>query len=301
MMPAPHTLSTTTSTLNNINTGTGTGTGSIPGNNISSSNVHVGGNSGIGIGIGTGGIGGSGSKFKNVRLPVNAAVVTGDLLVEQCKIIESANLPIMLVFQNNEALLDNIRILFKSGDDLRQDCLVLQLIELMNSIWITEGLDLQMTPYRCVSTSLKQGMIEIVPNAVTTADIHRKAAGARGAFLGDSITHWLRNHNPTGSFPFFLLLFPSSFYSSFSLLLLPPSHFTASSFYCFPLLLLAPSSFYSFLPFTPSPFYPSPFTPFPFYFLPPTISLLKSFVFSSSQQSKCEILTIRKNNKLYIE
>ncbi len=40
-------------------------------------------------------------------------------------------------------------IIFKVGDDLRQDQLVVQLFQLMDRLLKRENLDLRLTPYRC--------------------------------------------------------------------------------------------------------------------------------------------------------
>ncbi|KAI4790628.1 hypothetical protein KUCAC02_034504, partial [Chaenocephalus aceratus] len=44
-----------------------------------------------------------------------------------------------------------------SGDDLRQDMLTLQVIRIMNKIWIQEGLDMRMVIFRCFSTGRGRG------------------------------------------------------------------------------------------------------------------------------------------------
>lgn len=47
--------------------------------------------------------------------------------------------------------------IFKYGDDLRQDQLILQMITLMDKLLRSENLDLKLTPYRVLATSAKHG------------------------------------------------------------------------------------------------------------------------------------------------
>lgn len=51
--------------------------------------------------------------------------------------------PFWIVFQNSDALGDDIYIIFKNGDDLRQDMLTLQMLRIMDRLWKREGLDLR--------------------------------------------------------------------------------------------------------------------------------------------------------------
>ena len=53
--------------------------------------------------------------------------------------------------------------IFKHGDDLRQDQLILQIISLMDRLLRRENLDLKLTPYRVLATSSRHGpLIECV-------------------------------------------------------------------------------------------------------------------------------------------
>jgi phosphatidylinositol 3-kinase len=47
--------------------------------------------------------------------------------------------------------------MFKLGDDLRQDQLIVQLISLMDRLLKRENLDLKLTPYRVLATSTYNG------------------------------------------------------------------------------------------------------------------------------------------------
>ena len=46
------------------------------------------------------------------------------------------------------------QVIYKRGDDLRQDQLVVQIFSLMDRLLKRENLDLRLTPYRCASPRL---------------------------------------------------------------------------------------------------------------------------------------------------
>ena len=86
--------------------------------------------------------------------------------VQQCKFMSSAKVPLWLVFENADPDGDKILMMFKAGDELRQDKVTLQLISVMDALWRQAGIDLHLSPYKCVSTWHDGGMLEIVRNAV---------------------------------------------------------------------------------------------------------------------------------------
>lgn len=47
--------------------------------------------------------------------------------------------------------------IYKVGDDLQQDMLTLQMIRLMDKLWLSKGLDLRMVAFTCIPTSKKKG------------------------------------------------------------------------------------------------------------------------------------------------
>ncbi|KFD71874.1 hypothetical protein M514_08131 [Trichuris suis] len=89
------------------------------------------------------------------------------------------------------------RQIFQAGDDLRQDFLVLQMIRLMDRLWLTDGIDLRMIVYRIIPLQARKGLIEIVRGAKTLREIQTEDGGVTGVLRGDSIQRWLQKQNPS--------------------------------------------------------------------------------------------------------
>ncbi|CAK4610508.1 unnamed protein product [Aphanomyces euteiches] len=131
---------------------------------------------------------------QSFQLPIDPRVEVGKLVVSKCKVMGSAKLPLWLVFENAEVGGDPVTIIFKSGDDVRQDSVTLQLIRVMDELWRAEGMDLAMEPYKCVATGPMTGILQVVMNSVTTADIHKRV-GNWGAFDDTSFLSWIQANN----------------------------------------------------------------------------------------------------------
>ncbi|QDS75089.1 hypothetical protein FKW77_006974 [Venturia effusa] len=83
-------------------------------------------------------------------------------------------------------------MLFKVGDDMRQDQLVIQIIMLMDRLLQSENLDLKLTPYHCLATAPAAGAVEFV-SSIPLSDVDK----------GDrSIINFLKRHNPDPKAPF---------------------------------------------------------------------------------------------------
>ena len=108
---------------------------------------------------------------KQFRLPLRSAMKLESIDPMGCRVMSSKMAPLWLNFLTARPRGQEYKILFKAGDDLRQDQLVLQLLNVFNRIWKSEGLSLCLTPYGCVATGDMVGLIEVVPNATTIASI----------------------------------------------------------------------------------------------------------------------------------
>ncbi|KOB85250.1 hypothetical protein PFDG_00733, partial [Plasmodium falciparum Dd2] len=69
------------------------------------------------------------------------------------------------------------KYIYKAGDDLRQDHLVIQIIYVMDNIWKRYGLDLKMTLYRVLALSTDDGFIEFVDYAESISSIKKNYKG----------------------------------------------------------------------------------------------------------------------------
>ena len=119
--------------------------------------------------------------------------------VRHIKIMDSKKRPLCLVFINNDPFsnLEHVKILVKIGDDLRQDMLTIQMLRIMEKLWLENGLDLHLVPYGCISTGFEEGIIEIIQNAVTVCNIQREAkVNILETFQKEVLLNWLQNLNP---------------------------------------------------------------------------------------------------------
>eukprot|EP01104_Vermistella_antarctica_P001179 TRINITY_DN1123_c1_g1_i1.p1 TRINITY_DN1123_c1_g1~~TRINITY_DN1123_c1_g1_i1.p1 ORF type:complete len:1390 (-),score=408.34 TRINITY_DN1123_c1_g1_i1:32-4201(-) len=130
----------------------------------------------------------------SVQLPIDARWETNALTLNKCKSMDSKKVPLWLVFKNAEEATasESHVVIFKTGDDLRQDVLTLQMIRLMDKFWKMERLDLRLNPYRCIATGDEMGMIEVVLNSNTMAGIAKSMGGVKKVWEKDTLTKWLK-------------------------------------------------------------------------------------------------------------
>lgn len=138
---------------------------------------------------------------RNLQLPLNPRWQTSRIIAEKCKYMSSKKVPLWLEFENVDPFGDSFLVIFKSGDDLRQDQLTLQLINVMDRMWLSEGLDMRMKPYSCVATGVNPenegvGMLEVVVNSTTISKIQTDFGSTFGALKLGPLVDWIKTHNP---------------------------------------------------------------------------------------------------------
>eukprot|EP00730_Choanoeca_flexa_P008408 TRINITY_DN12483_c0_g1_i4.p1 TRINITY_DN12483_c0_g1~~TRINITY_DN12483_c0_g1_i4.p1 ORF type:complete len:1013 (+),score=316.78 TRINITY_DN12483_c0_g1_i4:28-3066(+) len=133
------------------------------------------------------------ANFTAFQLPLEPSIRLTK--VEVKKVFGSAQKPLWLRFDNEDPDGAQYNVMFKNGDDLRQDMLTLQLIHIMDQLWKENGLDLQMNAYACLATGDMVGMLEMVMKAETLWGIQGKIKNVM--WSDDVLDKWIHDKNPT--------------------------------------------------------------------------------------------------------
>ena len=115
-------------------------------------------------------------------LPIDPHIKIKGTVTDQCSVFKSAKCPCKYTFKVEKESQDYnpheekefMSIMFKYGDDLRQDQLILQMINFMDSLLKKVHLDYEFTSYKVLATSKSDGFVEFVPNSKTIFDILKK-------------------------------------------------------------------------------------------------------------------------------
>ena len=110
----------------------------------------------------------------------------------EANVFKSSLSPLLINFRTN----DNKKypVIFKTGDDLRQDQLVIQIISLMDRLLRKENLDLKLTPYAILATDPLAGAVQFIPSTSLSA----ASAKYKGSILSFLRAHNPDNHEPLG-------------------------------------------------------------------------------------------------------
>uniref|UniRef100_A0A8C1RVQ1 phosphatidylinositol-4,5-bisphosphate 3-kinase n=1 Tax=Cyprinus carpio TaxID=7962 RepID=A0A8C1RVQ1_CYPCA len=135
--------------------------------------------------------------LSDLHSPLNPNILLAGVNVERCKYMDSKMKPLWIVYNNKLLGGDTVDIIFKNGDDLRQDMLTLQILRLMDLLWKEANLEYRIVPYGCLATGDHSGLIEVVSSADTIANIQKTSSNmaAAAAFNKDALLNWLKDKN----------------------------------------------------------------------------------------------------------
>jgi len=159
-------------------------------------------------------------------LPCAPEVVVNGVNPQTAKVFKSAVYPALVEF-HVEAIADktdfgqarigapspsgshraSYRAMIKTGDDLRQDQLVIMMIKLMDGLLKRSSLDMCLTPYSIIATSPTSGMIEFVEQSQPVSQIlannnnsvlqflkvHAPQSGAKYDIRPDAMSNYIRS------------------------------------------------------------------------------------------------------------
>ncbi|XP_011502778.1 PREDICTED: phosphatidylinositol 3-kinase catalytic subunit type 3 [Ceratosolen solmsi marchali] len=130
------------------------------------------------------------SNFEPIPFPLDPDISIKGIIPEKTSLFKSALMPSKLTFLTTENT-EYIAI-FKHGDDLRQDQLILQTIALMDKLLRRENLDLKLTPYRVLATSTRHGFLQFI-ESTTVAEVLANEG---------SILNFFRKNHPSENGPY---------------------------------------------------------------------------------------------------
>lgn len=113
-------------------------------------------------------------------LPLDPAISIVGCFPEESLVFKSSLFPLLIQFKTTDG--KRYPIIFKTGDDLRQDQLVIQIITLMDRLLRKENLDLKLSPYRILATSANAGAVQFV-GSMSLAGISAEYKGGVLAYL----------------------------------------------------------------------------------------------------------------------
>ncbi|XP_044721600.1 phosphatidylinositol 3- and 4-kinase domain-containing protein [Hirsutella rhossiliensis] len=121
-----------------------------------------------------------------LSMPLDPSIKITGIAPDQVTVFKSSLNPIKCTFKTTTGTA--YPIIFKLGDDLRQDQLVIQIITLMDQLLQKENLDLKLSPYKILATSTTAGASQFVQSQSLSSIV--------GKFKANPALAYLRHHNP---------------------------------------------------------------------------------------------------------
>ena len=119
-------------------------------------------------------------------MPLDPVIKITGIVPDQVTVFKSSLNPIKFTFKTVTGGM--YPIIYKLGDDLRQDQLVIQIITLMDQLLQKENLDLRLSPYKILATSTSAGASQFVQSQSLSSIV--------GKYKVNPALAYLKHHNP---------------------------------------------------------------------------------------------------------
>lgn len=129
-------------------------------------------------------------EFQPLEIPIDPSVIINGSFPEESLVFKSSLSPLKITFRTTDN--KKYSVMYKIGDDLRQDQFVIQLITLMEHILESENMDLKLKPYKILATGPIEGFIQFLPNSSLSSIL---------AKYNNSILAYLRAFNADNDAP----------------------------------------------------------------------------------------------------
>ncbi|PSR78844.1 kinase-like domain-containing protein [Coniella lustricola] len=126
-------------------------------------------------------------------LPLDPTVKIVGVAPQETIVFKSSLHPIKVSFKTTTG--STYPVIFKTGDDLRQDQLVVQIITLFDQLLQKENLDLKLTPYKILATSTSAGLSQFIPSMPLQAIVTKYKNKGPVALI------YLKQNNPDDKAP----------------------------------------------------------------------------------------------------
>ena len=124
-------------------------------------------------------------------LPSAPNILVNGLRPDSAKMFKSALYPALVEFHveatvpsasqdvsHPQGTMSGYKVIVKTGDDLRQDQLIIMMIQLMDGLLKRAALDLCLTPYAVIAMSPSSGLVEFVDGSLPISQILTNHAGS---------------------------------------------------------------------------------------------------------------------------
>ncbi|KAK8791022.1 hypothetical protein WA158_005653 [Blastocystis sp. Blastoise] len=128
-------------------------------------------------------------------LPLSPRYLSKGVIPQDTKIMSSKKAPIFISFINAYSHGNPIDLLYKEGDDLRQDWAILAMFSHCAQVLRYYGYQLYTSIYRVLYTDRLKGYVQIVQNSKTLKDIFETQNIYTGAMSYDSIYNYIKSFN----------------------------------------------------------------------------------------------------------